>query len=400
MIAVRTAQQRNLITAGAFSMSFLVVAYAILVTLAAGAGIAREAEQATLNGLTPSSDPGASGSKAIVFGGGSAPDPGTGGPVGDCGQTRIQQLVDSVSEAKIKANLEKLVQDDSKPTPNSLGSRHISSPMNQVKVDWAKQQLSSYGLSIIDQPFSSGGYDLHNMVGRLQGSGNTVYTAGAHIDSIADDSETVAPGADDDGSGVVIVMEAARVLKSYQSCLKSHIDFVGFNDEEEGMEGSVVYANDIESQGFKGLYNMDMLGYAAGGEPCIANNYNSDRDKFMADKLEEVNSKYGVNMTLQMGTYSADDIDSISFWNKSMPSAYAVECNEDSPGYHTTDDTLEHISYPQMTAFTKVLVAGLAELASDANSGSGTATGDAPQNGGGTDDADTDTEETSTGEDE
>lgn len=300
----------------------------------------------------------------------SAPAPSTivimpsgGGTVAGCAQADIQNLVNSISEANIKANLEKLVQDDAQPLPNELGSRYVSNPGNAAKVQWAQQQLASYGLSAELQPFSASGENVNNVVGTINGTNaNSFYAVGGHIDSINDDDESgPAPGADDDGSAIAIALEVARVIKGLpQQCFKSGVQFVGFNDEENSMGGSETYVQSVSGKEFKGLFNMDMVG-GKGSSDCISNLYNSSKDQFMATKLTEVNTKYNVGLTLEDGTYSSSDIDSISFWDAGLPSSYQVECG-DSPGYHTADDTTKYISYTQMTKLAKVLVAAVAEL--------------------------------------
>jgi len=306
---------------------------------------------------------GASGSGSVRFGGGEA---------ASCDQAGIQKIVDSVSASSLEAYLRKLVQDDSKPTPNELISRHVSSPGNQIKVDWAKQQYTAMGLQVVNQAFTSGGFNLNNAVGRLAGSNpNVLYAVGGHIDAINSQDENVAgdpaPGAIDDGSGVVVAMEAARVLKPFQSCLKSTIDFIGFNDEEEDSGGADKYIADLSGKTLKGVYNVDMVSYSPGGVMCDIHRYDdATRDKPLADKLAAVNTKYGVNLQMSAEAYHEDDTDTWNFWNAGMSALYTNECTTDDnyPGYHSTDDTIKYVNFEALAKNTKIFVAALAELAS------------------------------------
>lgn len=330
-------------------------------TRAATVTLSVEAESGSLAGKAATvAAASASGGSAVTFGGGAAG--GTGAV--SCDQAGIQKLVDSVSATTIEANLRKLVQDDSKPTPNESISRHVSSPGNKIKTDWARQQYVSYGLEDASQQFSSGGYSLTNVVGRLAGSDpNTLYAVSGHIDSISQSPKTVAPGAEDDGSGTVAAMEAGRVLKAFQPCMKASLDFVGFNDEEENMNGSPAYINAVKSKTFKGMYNLDMVGYTPNGE-CFINFYNSNtRDKPLYEKVGSVNTKYNIGMKSSNQSYNSDDVDAWQFWNKNLPSVYGADCATDSyPDYHKTSDSVKNINFTQMAKVTKLMVASLAEL--------------------------------------
>lgn len=328
-------------------------------TGAAGASASAELEGGVITGLAAKLDKqtGASGETAVRFGSSAI----------TCDQAGIQKVVDSVSSASIEANLRKLVQDDSKPTPNELISRHISSPGNKIKTDWARQQLVSYGLQDVSQNFTSGGYQLTNVIGRIPGTTtpNTVYAAGGHIDSTSEKKATHAPGADDNGTGTVAAMEAARVLKPFQPCLKSTLEFIGFNDEEEGMQGSASYANAIKTaKTFKGYINMDMLGTLDGTTACQFNLYSSSsRDLPLAQRLQSVGTKYNIGLPMTNQVNNAHDHDGASFWDANLPSVFATQCGEyDDEHYHSTTDLVQYVNFQQVTKITKSVVGALAEL--------------------------------------
>lgn len=347
-------------------VSVLAVAGTAFITLSGAAPftVSSEIENGAITGnaarVSLPAAAGASGDSSIKFGTAAA----------TCGQAGIQQLVNNVSATNIEANLRTLVQDDTKQKPNQSVTRYVGTAGNTAKVSWMKQQLSGYGLQLVDQSFTSGGRNLSNVVGRLAGSnGSSLYATGAHIDSISTQSSTLAPGADDNAAGVAAVMEAARVMKPFQPCLKSSVDFIGFNDEEVNMNGSKTYVSRLGSTSFKGLFNLDMIGYQPDGVECIDNYYKSaSREQQLAQRLQTVNGKYGVNLAMTMGQYSYDDVDSVSFWDANLPSLYESECidsGSDNPGYHKTTDTIDLVNIQQVTRLTKVIVAGMAELAAE-----------------------------------
>jgi len=306
----------------------------------------------------------ASGNSAVKFGGG-----GTGAV--SCDQAGIQTLVNSVSAQTIEANLRELVQDDTKPTPNELISRHVSSPGNQIKVDWAKQQMTNYGLQVMNQPFSSGGRTLNNVSARLNGTDqNSFYVVGAHIDSISENPKTLAPGADDDGSGVVAILEAARVLKSYEKCLKTSLYFNNYNDEEEEMEGSPTFLSSTSGKTIKGAYNLDMVAYQPSSECLKSDVGTSSRDQFLAQKIVDMNQKYAVGLPVTTGTYTQNGGDDLeTFWDANIPGGYLIECTTEKntngyPDYHSTRDTIKNVNLGQVAKVAKLLVATLAEFGS------------------------------------
>lgn len=78
-----------------------------------------------------------------------------------------------------------------------------------------------------------------NVVGEITGSERPeeIVIIGGHLDS-----HEIGPGAYDNASGSVLVMEAARLLASQRRNLKRTVRFIGFAAEEIGLVGSRQYA--------------------------------------------------------------------------------------------------------------------------------------------------------------
>jgi hypothetical protein len=105
----------------------------------------------------------------------------------------------------------------------------------------------------------------NNIIVDLPGTGarDQVLILSAHMDAVP-----VAPGADDDGSGVAVLLEAARLLKDRPT--QRSIRLILFNLEENGMVGSRVYAQRLKAdqdagklgaERIVGMISMDMLGF-------------------------------------------------------------------------------------------------------------------------------------------
>ncbi|NNJ24935.1 M28 family metallopeptidase [Alienimonas chondri] len=89
---------------------------------------------------------------------------------------------------------------------------------------------------------------------------------GAHFDSRNkddDDARGPAPGADDNGTGTVAVLEVARRLASVPTART--VRFVLFSGEEQGLIGAKAYAEKLEAAGTNVvlMMNLDMVGHSS-----------------------------------------------------------------------------------------------------------------------------------------
>jgi Zn-dependent M28 family amino/carboxypeptidase len=84
----------------------------------------------------------------------------------------------------------------------------------------------------------------------------------AHYDTVA-----ISPGADDNASGVAVVLEAARLFASLSTPRSLQLAF--FDKEEAGLLGSRAFANKTAHlQNLRGVIVMDMVGYACYTTGC------------------------------------------------------------------------------------------------------------------------------------
>ena len=96
---------------------------------------------------------------------------------------------------------------------------------------------------------------------------NRVIIIGAHIDSRGSDTLDVtkdAPGANDDGSGVALVLEAARHLSKQQ--FDATIVYAIFSGEEQGLWGGTLLAETAKERGWEvsAMLNNDIVGNTMG----------------------------------------------------------------------------------------------------------------------------------------
>ena len=93
-----------------------------------------------------------------------------------------------------------------------------------------------------------------NVVGELHGSEHPdeLVIMGGHLDS-----HEIGPGGFDNGAGVVMVMEAARLLARQRKHLKRTVRFIGFAAEEIGLLGSHYHATAHASELRKGRFMLN-----------------------------------------------------------------------------------------------------------------------------------------------
>jgi Zn-dependent M28 family amino/carboxypeptidase len=132
------------------------------------------------------------------------------------------------------------------------GRDHLTTVENFIE-----KELASYGLKVESDFFSYRGTKFRNIVGRLSAArGASLIILGAHLDSVPG-----TPGADDNASGVAVLLEAARLLS--RTRLRSELLFCAFNLEELNMIGSTYFVKKLKAAGGKvdGMISLEMIGY-------------------------------------------------------------------------------------------------------------------------------------------
>src|SRR4051812_3905602 len=187
---------------------------------------------------------------------------------------RLRSIVAPVSQAQLRHTIEALV---------SFGTRHTLSSQTDPKrgigaaLEWTRGEFRRYSaacgncLTIVDPAEMMTGpriptpVRIRDMVAIQRGTErpNDVVIIQGHIDSRVTDvmnATADAPGANDDGSGVAAVMEAARVLSKHK--FPGTIVYAALSGEEQGLYGGKVLANYAEAQGWNvvTVLNNDIIG--------------------------------------------------------------------------------------------------------------------------------------------
>src|SRR5215207_9870813 len=180
----------------------------------------------------------------------------------------LTEIVAPVSAVQLRRTVEKLV---------SFGTRHTLSSQTDRKrgigaaVRWAEAEMKSYGLETLQTCDTVTGRRVPtptkvcNAVAIQRGTErpNDVVIITGHIDSRVTDvmnATSVAPGANDDGSGTAAVLEAARVLSKRK--FPGTIVYAVLSGEEQGLYGGKILANYAKAQGWNVIANLnnDIIG--------------------------------------------------------------------------------------------------------------------------------------------
>ncbi len=128
---------------------------------------------------------------------------------------------------------------------------------------WIAARFSELGLAVALPTYEFRGKSWPNVVATLEGRERPaeVILAIAHLDSTAGDAVARAPGADDDASGISVLLEVARQLRGRPPART--VEFVAFSNEEEDAAGSRAFARAARASGVDivSVVNFDVLGY-------------------------------------------------------------------------------------------------------------------------------------------
>ena len=249
---------------------------------------------------------------------------------------------------------------------------------------------------------------LGNVVATLKGSDpndKRIFVISGHLDSRRSnemDSVGDSPGANDDGSGTVAVMECARVMSKHS--FPATIIFVTVSGEEQGLLGAYFMANKAKKENWKieAVLNNDIMGSNNSNETNIVDNTrvrvfseglsvtdtgrvamqirnlgleNDGRSRQLARYVKEVGERYVENLEVMM-IYRNDRFlrggDHTAFVENGFAAVRITEMNENYTRQHQDirvengiqyGDVIEHIDFEYLKKNTSMNLANLANLA-------------------------------------
>lgn len=302
----------------------------------------------------------------------------------------IQSIVDQVDSLRLINDM-----DIVEGTRNyGIGLAHLE----EVK-DTIFGRFNAAGLNPYRQEFVYGATNAENIIGKKAGlvSEGTVYIVDGHFDCV-----TNGPGADDNGSAVIGVLEAARILSQHD--FKKTIRFIGFDIEELGLRGSQAYVADgiLPGENIGGVLNFEMIGYftnrkntqnfpngfnqlfpaayAAVASDTFRGNFITNvadgQSSTLKQKFDDCAAAYvpGLRVISFVSPGFVPDLrrsDHAPFWDAGMPALMLTDGAEfRNPNYHTATDVSDSLDFGFIQKVVKATVATLAELAEPIHAGS------------------------------
>ncbi|MBF5031905.1 M28 family metallopeptidase [Micromonospora sp. ANENR4] len=286
----------------------------------------------------------------------------------------------------------------------AFGTRHtLSSQTDPVRGigaarDWIHAQLSGYAgasggrmsvelQSYVQQPASRIPVPttITNVVATVRGdvTPERVYVITGHYDSRATDvmdAVSDAPGADDDASGVAVVMELARVLSTRRT--EATIVLAAVAAEEQGLYGSAYLASQLKAAGadVQAMFSNDIVGsstaddgtrdprtvrlFAEGvptaetpAEASVRQSVGGENDspsrqlaRFVTDVAENSATGMDVRVIYRRDRYLRGS-DHISFLREGWPAGRFTEPNEDFAHQHQDVRVVDGVQYGDLPEF-------------------------------------------------
>lgn len=187
---------------------------------------------------------------------------------------------DEASPERLKATVEKLVSFGTRHTLSSATDpkRGIGAARNWAKTEFEKMSKACNNCLQVETlerqmsgPRAPNGVNIVDVLAIKPGKmgWEHVVIISGHIDSrVSDvmDFTKDAPGANDDGSGIALVMEAARVFSKWDADHEATLVFALLSGEEQGLMGGRLLAETAKERGWKvsAMLNNDIVGGTVG----------------------------------------------------------------------------------------------------------------------------------------
>jgi len=266
---------------------------------------------------------------------------------------------------------------------DALGGRGLGTPGLEKAADYIVSHFKAIGLAPggdndsyrqtfhVDEGEDGQPHDVANLIGVIPGS-NPAYAGQAvlvtaHYDHLghgwpdarAGDKGKIYNGADDNASGVAVLIELARSFADEPAPERS-IVFVAFTGEEAGLLGSHYYAahpEPVALEGIIGVVNMDTVGRLGAQDISV---FGADSASEWPHIFRGIGFSAGIGSQSITGHFASSDHQ--SFIDRGVP---AVQISSGANlDYHRPSDTADKIDGPGMVkvaTFVKETVQYLAQ---------------------------------------
>jgi Zn-dependent M28 family amino/carboxypeptidase len=258
---------------------------------------------------------------------------------------------------------------------SSFHNRHTRSSYIHKVAEHLKRQILTIGYvndNVYYHEYTEDGLNLENVICIKQGLTNKTILICGHYDTILNfdphDTESRAPGADDNASGIAVILEIARIISKIN--LSYTILLALFSGEEQGLWGSKHYAKYVKENNIDLhlVINLDMCGVTAflpsenttfvdiddgtTGEVDI----NNDLSQKFGNKMEQAALDY-TNLKVAFDPIFASDYMPFEAAGYVCIGAYDGSAVTNNPNYHSPSDIPSNLDFNFLTSITKMVLA-------------------------------------------
>ena len=273
----------------------------------------------------------------------------------------IESLVNTISKENIEVWINHL---------SSYHTRHTLSRFIDDVANWLMTELKNFGYTDVNfHSYVEDRHQLKNVVCQKRGKTDKVILICAHYDSRMEnlnDAEARAPGANDNASGIAVLLEIARILCKVKE-LNTNIQFAFFSGEEQGLWGSKHYAEYIQENNINlyRLINLDMVGSPPSRKVTIERDNNTDPRHNNVHSNDNDSIAFGnimVNMAgiytnLQTNLGAMYDSDYEPFEAKGYVVVGVYDEGQENSTYHSTTDLSSGVDMDFVASVAKMVLA-------------------------------------------
>ena len=190
------------------------------------------------------------------------------------------------------------------------------------------------------------------------------------------DPNLVAPGADDDGSGTVLVMELARVFAGSNIDFDATLVFITVAGEEQGLLGATAHAVKAKADNIniQAVFNNDIVGNAVGGngitDGATVRLYSEGPEDSPSRALaiftkrwaERYVPSHRIRLMARRDRFSRGG-DHSGYNSAGFAAVGFRESKENYSTQHNANDTIDAVSFPYLTQNARANAAAMATLA-------------------------------------
>ena len=283
----------------------------------------------------------------------------------------VAPLLEELDTKHMHKNLKKFTSFHTRYYKSDYGAQSSAWLLHRVNETLAEANATKAHVAHFKHPWGQ-----NSIIATLPGRTNKTVIIGAHQDSINlfFPSLLAAPGADDDGSGTVTILEALRVALMDENIRdgkqENTLEWHWYSAEEGGLLGSQAIFQAYEAAGrdVKAMLQQDMTGYVQktldAGEPESVGVITDFVDPGLTEFIKKVIGTYcQIPYVETKCGYACSDHASAS--KAGYPSAFVIESDfkySDSK-IHTTEDKLEYLSFEHMLQHARLTLGLAYELA-------------------------------------